>query len=101
MRGLDDHITGKYDPNNPANQTDWAETFDNVLDKCEWITDAMLADDDTYEMLGNLMAGIYDTFCVVDKYYDRKTTVQLIRDNAEKMAIMLKEQYEVALKAKK
>jgi hypothetical protein len=51
MRGLDDYITGQYSPDAPFNQADICDLYGPVIDTCEWITDEMLDEDETYYKL--------------------------------------------------
>ena len=97
MRGLDNYIEGRYDLNNPANQYDWAEDFGCVLDLCEWCTDEMLDDDDTYEKLGELMLKVANELNYSDCFGQREK-YRLISDNAELLAARFEEEYIKSLK---
>ena len=94
MKGLDDFITGRFDPNNPANQVDWTEIFGDTLGKCDWVTEGMLDDDETHLTLGNLMFIVHDKLVDHNKYYSSKEKYQFNKDNAEKLAALLKEQWD-------
>ena len=97
MRGLDDYIMGIHDPNAPFNKIDWTEVFDAALNRCEWITEEMLDDDNTHELLGNLITEISEEFILPEKYYTSKEKYQLLIDNADAMAARLAEEYDYAV----
>lgn len=58
IKGLDDFITGKNDPNAPFNQVDWDDQFHEVLDECEEITEEIL--DEDYNELGIAMMTAFE-----------------------------------------
>lgn len=94
MRGLDDYITGKNDPSAPFNQTDWTETFEEVLEKCPWITEEMLQDDKIGCQLGRIMEDVAGGL-TPDDCYSEKLIQNFIKSNAEKIATLVKEQFEI------
>lgn len=55
MKGLDDWITGKNDPNAPFNQVDWIDQHNLIVNECDWITDEMLENDDIYFKLQEVL----------------------------------------------
>ena len=81
MKGLDNWIMGVNDPNAPFNQIDWVEEYEPILDKCQWVTETMLENDNTYRQLGNIISEIV-TKRFDDKYYSSKEKYQIIKDES-------------------
>lgn len=94
IKGLDDFITGKNDPNAPFNQTDFAEEFSDVLDYCDWVTDEMWNDDKVVDKIGKIIYGVVESFFPDDKYFTTKEKYLFIKEHSKVMADKLKEAYE-------
>lgn len=89
MKGLDDFITGKYDPSAPFNQTDWMDSFSPIVDECEWIDEVMLNDEPTYNKLGDVLVDVVAVFFNKkgeDKYYTAKERARIIMNEAKEIA---------------
>lgn len=97
MKGLDDYIEGKYDPNAPFNQVSWVEQYENIIDQCDWITDEMLEDDDIYQYLGIILENIVDKF-IGEKYYNRKDKYAFLLSKKDEITTEFKTQYDNSLK---
>lgn len=66
QRAIDDHVTGRYHPDNPANQEDIWEKYAQVLEVCEFITEDTIEDDKQSVIL----EGIFED--VIEPYFSHK-----------------------------
>lgn len=86
MNGLDDWITGKNDPNNPANQTDWTEQFSPILEHAEWLTEEFIDEGDNYRIIGNHLNDIFENKVLKNKWFSSKDRHNFLIFNAKFIA---------------
>lgn len=95
MSRLDDWIEGVHDPSAPFNQTEWTEQFSPIIDECDWITDEMLDDDDTYFKLGEVLTErVMPKYIDPEKYYPKGETYVIMTEKAKEIAQDFKKEYE-------
>lgn len=94
IRGLDNWIMGVNDPNAPFNQTDWVEQFSMVIDECDWITDEMLEDLETYNKLEKIITEVVKEFIDPDQYWTSKQKYKILMESRIEISTKFKEAYE-------
>jgi len=92
MKGLDAWIMGLNDPNAPFNQTDWIDTYEPILDKCEWITDDMIENDDCYQKLGDIFHKVFSDY-VGNKFIPKNELRKFMVENATNISTLIKTKF--------
>ena len=92
MKGLDAWIMGLNDPDAPFNQTEWIDTYEPILDKCDWVTEKMITDDNSYQKLGETFDYVFSDF-VGDRFIPKKELRKFMEDNAITIANIVKSKF--------
>lgn len=82
MKGLDSWIMGLNDPDAPFNQQDWVDFYEPILDKCYFITDEVLDNDEAYMELENIFAKAVNNH-MGDKFIPRKQIREYLIQNRD------------------
>lgn len=93
IHGLDNWIMGVNDPNAPFNQIDWVEEYGDVLDQCDWITEEMLENENTYRNLGNTFEKVIRENQTLGYFSSRMLFYKWLRDNSDLLASKIKQEY--------
>jgi hypothetical protein len=95
LKGLDDYIMGVHDSNAPFNQVDWVDEYHDIIVHCNWLTDDMIGDDETYCKLGEIISETIEIYIGDNlrfgKFYGRRVMQDFIKDNAKEIAIIFKQ----------
>jgi hypothetical protein len=99
MRGLDAYITGQYSPDAPFNQADICDLYGPVIDTCEWITDEMLDEDETYFKLFDSIEEAWEEatdleISINDRYLSSKQKYKFMTEHAKRLGEAMKFIYE-------
>lgn len=95
IRGLDAYITGQNDPSAPFNQVDWEDQYAPIIDACDWITDAMWADDKTYELLRGLLENDVLPIFIKPERHSKQSFQHFITVYAKMIAYRFKLAYKI------
>lgn len=97
IKGLDDYITGKNDPDAPFNQVDWTDTMSDVLDNCDEITEEVY--DKEWEFIE---VALEETFTNAvkesvtgNKYLKQRDMYQFVKDNQYLMTVEFRKRYKI------
>jgi len=87
IKGPDDQITGKNNPEASHKSEGFSETFSRVFDHCEWISEEMWDDDQTVSKMENILWDILLGMEQLDlNVMSRRTRAMFIEANAEDIA---------------
>lgn len=85
QRYLDEFIEGRHDSRHPANQIDWAEEYAPILEKCAFITEAMLDNEEIYCSLGGVFSDVIEPY-FSHKHFTNKERSEFMQLHAVDMS---------------
>ena len=93
QRAIDDHVTGRYHPDNPANQEDIWEKYSQVLEVCEFITEDTIEDDEQSTKLEGIFEDVIEPY-FSHKHFTSQERSEFMRLHADDMAAKIKKLWE-------